>query len=543
MARTFTPVDACLVVEELVKEITGQAPQSSVDLSNFASNGETVLSYGTENVLNALSVVMGRTFMAVRPYEARLRIINALNTELYTNRMRKISFYSQNPQAAGDFNTDLFTNLNRGFDNGSNAGASVPSMWEQKPAIPLEMNFGGQSVWDEQLTIYENQLKVAFRDASEFAAFMNGAMTEKGNDIESEKEAYSNLVLLNKIGAVYDMQNDSPYSVFNVTEEFNKEFHTNYTTEELIKFHRTELLKFWVSSFKIISDRMARRSKNYHWSPNKVIDGINYSLLRHTPKDRQRVIMNAPFFAKAETDVMPEIFNTQYLRNPAQGEMVDFWQNINEPNGVKVYPAITNTSTGLQEKGALVDIPYVLAVLFDEDAMMVDFQYEDSLSSPVEARKRYRNIFWHFSKNSITDPTENCIIFIMKDTYDKVEVSGLAQSTDLWGTLVSEIQENNIAVANNKITGTLKYLSEGQLVTDWGAGYFLALDFTNIDASATKVLVGLEPSVSSGLVPLDGDHSGVFKITDKNTQKLVVKTEGPEGVMTQYFDLSALTLS
>lgn len=415
MARSLTPIDAHVIMTELAREATGQENIKVVDTSSFVSAGEKVLATGMENTLNALGTVMGRTLMGVRPYEARFKIINALNTELFTSRMRKISFYAQNPQAAGDWNTDLYTNLNRGYDNGSNAGASTKSMWEQKPPMPLEMNFGGQSVWDDQLTVYENQLKVAFRDESEFIAFMNGAMTEKGNDIEQQKEAYSNMVVLNRIGMTYDMQTDMPYSVVNMTKVFNDEYGTSYTTEEILQGHKKELLKLWTSEFKILSDRMSRRAVNYHWSVPKTVDGVTYDVLRHTPKDKQRVMMYSPFFAKAEADVLPEIFNPQYLKNPAQGEMVDFWQNINDPSRVNVTPAIVDTTTGLQAKGDEVDIPYVLAVLFDEDAMMVDFQFEDSLSTPVEARKRYRNIFWHFSKNSINDPTENCIIFIMED--------------------------------------------------------------------------------------------------------------------------------
>ena len=48
-----------------------------------------------------------------------------------------------------------------------------------------------------------------------------------------------------------------------------------------------------------------------------------------------------------------------------------------------------------------------------------------------------------------------------------------ATKPSYWGTAVSDMQ-SNIAVSGNKITGTLKYLAEGQLVTDWGAGNFLA---------------------------------------------------------------------
>ena len=399
----------------LVRQATGQDNITVVDTSSFVSAGETVLATGIENTFNALGIVMGKTLMAVRPYEAKFKIINALNSDLYTSRVRKISFYAQNPQASGDWNTDLYTNFAKGYDNGSNGGNSTASMWEQKPAMPLEMNFAGQDVWDDQLTVYENQLKVAFRDESEFIEFMNGAMTEKGNDIEQEKEAYSNMIVLNKIASVYDMQNVMPNSVVNLTKLFNDEYGTDYDTQTILQSHKKELLKLWVSEFKIISDRMTRRSTNYHWSVPKTVDGVQYDILRHTPKDKQRTMLYAPFFAKAEADVLPEIFSPQYLKNPAQGEMVDFWQNINDPSAIKVTPAVTNTSTGVQEQGDSVDIPFVLGMLYDEDALMVDFQYEDSLTTPVEARKRFRNIFWHFSKNGLCDPTENCVIFIMED--------------------------------------------------------------------------------------------------------------------------------
>ena len=52
-------------------------------------------------------------------------------------------------------------------------------------------------------------------------------------------------------------------------------------------------------------------------------------------------------------------------------------------------------------------------MLFDEDALMVDYQLEASNTTPLEARKRYRNIWWTFSKNSINDFTENAVIFLL----------------------------------------------------------------------------------------------------------------------------------
>jgi len=103
--------------------------------------------------------------------------------------------------------------------------------------------------------------------------------------------------------------------------------------------------------------------------------------------------------------------------------------------------------------------------------------------------------------------------------------------------------QTGVAVANGAITGSLSYLSSGQLVTDWGAGNFLALKFDDIDPDATSVKVGLEPSAGSGLVELDEDKLGVFKITDKDTQKFVVVSSDGLYKLKQTYGLSGLTVA
>ena len=144
MARLLTPKDAHALMNLLVKEATGQdSAIQVVDSSTFVSAGETVLATGVENTLNSLAIVLGRTLMAVRPYKAKLNIINALNTGVYTSRLRKISFYAREADASGDWNTDLYTNLKDGYDNGKNVDQSTASMWVQNQPVPLEMNFGG----------------------------------------------------------------------------------------------------------------------------------------------------------------------------------------------------------------------------------------------------------------------------------------------------------------------------------------------------------------------------------------------------------------
>jgi hypothetical protein len=105
--------------------------------------------------------------------------------------------------------------------------------------------------------------------------------------------------------------------------------------------------------------------------------------------------------------------------------------------------------------------------------------------------------------------------------------------------------QSGVSVANGAITGTLNNLTSGQLVTDWGEGHFIALKFDNFSSGLTysDVKVGLHNSEGAGLVTLDPDKDGVFKITDKENQKLMVVQSKNGATKTQYFDLSGLTLA
>ena len=113
----------------------------------------------------------------------------------------------------------------------------------------------------------------------------------------------------------------------------------------------------------------------------------------------------------------------------------------------------------------------------------------------------------------------------------------------MFGTSVSDMQ-TGVSIANGAITGTLKYLDSGDLVTTWGTGNFLALKFSADDWSDyTSVKVGLDPSQSSGLVEIlnDPDKNGAFKVTNTTQKFKIVATNGTE-TKTTIYDLSGLTL-
>lgn len=167
-------------------------------------------------------------------------------------------------------------------------------------------------------------------------------------------------------------------------------------------------------------------------------------------------------------------------------------------------------------------------------------------------------IGFHAQGNYNTDVSENSALMgmtLFSEYLDGIAVCFISDTTmtdctiaeataeAYWGTNRSAMQED-ITVANGKVTGTLKKLTSGQLVTDWGEGYFLALKMSGFSSGVSygTVKAGLVPTEGSGLVYLDSDQDIVCKVTDKDNQIFVVIQEDGEKQHAQYLDLSSLVL-
>lgn len=419
MARTMTPKDAHVIINAIAAEALGKnATIQAVDSSTFVSVGETLLNADRTNVYNALSYVIGRTFVAVRPYNGKFYVVDEIDSGLYGQRTRKISYYEDGALSAGNFNTDLNAlNLADGAENTSvgtlDSGSSATgSQWEQHQKTPVEFFFGGSSVWQYGVTRYEEQIEAAFRSEEGLISFLEGMMQECYNDIETEKESFRRMTTLNHIAGVIDLTASMPGSAVNLTTEFNTRFGTSYTTADLLSTYLGDFLKFMVSRIKIDSDFMTNRSLKYHWNCGS---GASKYLCRHTPKDRQKLVLYGPMMTEAQAWVYPALFNPEYL-NIDNFESVDYWQNINDPMAIDVTPAIPDVSDPTaQTAGSEVKDVVIVGMLFDKDACVANVQLDRADSTPLEARKHYRNIWWSFAKNAINDFTENAVVYYMAD--------------------------------------------------------------------------------------------------------------------------------
>ena len=265
-----------------------------------------------------------------------------------------------------------------------------------------------------------------------------------------------------------------------------------------------------------------------------------YDLIpRHTPKEDQRMIFFNPFFKRASKLVLPNTFHMEELMLGGY-EGVNFWENENVPTGVDVKPKYIDT-TGSSVEGDEVVIPYVLGILYDKDAVGW-YKIDESTDTIWNPRGKYYNTWYETQFKPWNDLTENsCLFVIGEGGTPKTDVSLTPYSGTVFGKNTSTLQED-IVITGNSITGKLiknEGWTSGPLE---GEGYFLTVTATNVPDNATSVKMGLNPSIETGLVELDADMTGIFKVTSITQQVLqVVYTVNGENHVTT-FDLSGLEL-
>ena len=401
----FRPTDIYTIANQLVKEVTGQTPAiSAVDTSSFINVGQMCLNQSKEGTLQALAYRVARTIITTRAYSGRFTSVEVSSQE-WGLFIRKIAFFS------GKFDETKFINTAQN-PNTLRDGQSV-DMYKISKRYPLEMWYTGQCTLDQTYTTFKTQLTTAFTSESEFSAFLAGIATEVANDIARWKTAENRAVVMNFIGSLYNTGKAG--QKVNLTKEFNAARGTTYTTRDLLTTHLQEFLSFFVSFLQTQTALLEESTDLYHLTPACTDDnGDPLTLLRHTPKSEQKLLLYQPLINDAKSWVYPAIFGPGYL-SFGSFEGVNFWQNINDKAAVDVIPVQFNVDTAKQETGTEVKLDYVVGLLYDRRALATVYMQDSVYTTPFNTKGEYYNTEHHWKMNYMQDPTENAILFFMND--------------------------------------------------------------------------------------------------------------------------------
>ena len=380
--------DAYALIAELHLQATGRKVLTPVSTVDFISVAQATLANGYEPVLNAISQVIGRTLVAVRPYDRKFRGLEISN-DRWGGIIRKLSFADRDPISNPSFTLT--------------EGAAVDQFVVRKPVV-LETRYVGSDLWQGQYTITTKQLELAFSGPEEFARFMSGLMTHFANEREQWLEEMSRITLANFMGALHVLGTGH---VIHLLTEYNTATGLTLTATTVRQPANFPAFAKWCyARVNTLSRMMTERSQLFQ----QVITG--YPIMRHTPVQDQRIFLDADLMSHMEAEVLADTFHDNYL-TLADTEAVSYWQNIQSPNSISVTPVYIDATGTVVTNAANQAVSNVVGVMFDRDAVGYNI-YQDTLdASPYNAKGQYYNLFNNVRIQYQNDVTEKGILLLL----------------------------------------------------------------------------------------------------------------------------------
>ena len=399
MANDLSFDQLSTVLTAITNQATGVNNIAPVDTASFVTVAHTALKTGYDPLTTAISQVLSRTIFSVRPYTRKFKGLNVSN-QRYGNHVRKL------------------LTIDKPFEDDDRLklvdGASVDQYKVNKPKV-LQTNFYGANQYQKSVTIYKDQLDCAFSSPDEFASFISMVIQNASDMIEQAHEETARATINNLISGIYAAETTAGTAntmaksnggkrAINLLTLYNQTNGGVLKVDDIFKAENFEsFVKFAFSTINTLADLMTDRNSLFSSQL------ANYTVIRHTPKDRMKFYLYTDLVNKINSEVYSSVFNPDFLKL-VDFEKVNFWQSALNPSQIQNTPVMLNKDGTLKTVGT-TSIKNVFGVLFDEEAAGYTTVNEWSQPTPFNARGGYYNQFWHFTDRYWNDFTENSIVF------------------------------------------------------------------------------------------------------------------------------------
>ena len=402
MANDLSFNQLSTVLTAITNQATGVNNIAPVDTSSFVTVAQTALKTGYDPLTTAISQVLSKTIFSVRPYTRKFKGLNVSN-QRYGNHVRKL------------------LTLDKPFEDDDRPmlvdGQSIDQYKVNKPKV-LQTNFYGANQYQKSVTIYKDQLDSAFSSPDEFASFISMVMQNASDMIEQAHEETARATICNLISGIYGAEATTQTILakanggkraINLLKLYNQMNGGSLKVADVFKTANFEsFVKFAFSTINTIADLMTDRNTLFSSQLT------NYTIIRHTPKDRMKFYLYTDFVNKINSEVYSTVFNPDFLKL-VDFERVNFWQSALDPSSINNKPVALKKDGTLVNNNQGLSISNVFGVLFDEEAAGYTTVNEWSQPSPFNARGGYYNQFWHFTDRYWNDFTENAVIFYIEE--------------------------------------------------------------------------------------------------------------------------------
>lgn len=401
MANDLSFTQVATLLTDVVDQATGHKALTPTDLSSFVNVAQTALKVGYDPILNAINQVLSRTIFSTRPYYRKFRGLETSETR-WGNHVRKIVWADKDMDTNNqEYMWPVAYNSGQTPPNGD--GQSVDQWVIKKPDI-LQTNFYGANTISDHITLFRDQLDVAFTGPDQYAQFIAGTMLNWTDKREQYIETIARATLVNLMASVID--EDNGQRVIHLLTQYNTLTGLSLTAQTV--YNPTNFVPFmrWVySKIAQLSSLMTERCELFQ---TKI---TGKKIMHHTPYRNQKVYLYAPAKYQISMQVLADTFHPSFL-TMADNDDVNFWQSSETPDSISITPVYTDTD-GTVKTGDAVAQSKVFGVIFDEEAAGYAITNEWSQATTMNASGGYANIWWHCTFKPYNDITEKAIVLLL----------------------------------------------------------------------------------------------------------------------------------
>lgn len=389
--NTMNFEQASVLLTALHQQATGQTAIVPTSMEDFVSMAQATIRTGYDPVLNAITQVLNRTIVSVRPYERKFAGLN-WGSDRWGAVVRKLNFIEGEPEEEQAYN----------IPDGKLSGV-IPI---KKPKV-LETHFYGRNIYSDVYTVSEKQLTNAFKSYDSFNEFLSGLMTHFSNQREQWLEEMARGGVANFIGAKITADTNSPNGqVLHLLTEYNTETGLSLDSQTVRQPENfTPFIRWMYGRLNTLARKMSERSELFQQKLNQG------HIMRHTPARDLKAYMLAEFKDQIDAQALATTYNENYLKM-ADNEGVSYWQAIEDPAKIQITPSYIDGDGAIATADA-VDVDNVIGVFFDRDAIGYNI-YDDTIdASPYDALNRLYNLVPHVEIQMLNDITEKGVVLML----------------------------------------------------------------------------------------------------------------------------------
>lgn len=256
------------------------------------------------------------------------------------------------------------------------------------------------ATFEIDITLPEDQVKQSFASADEQMRFLNMLETMVNNSMELKIESLVRTCIANAIGGVISEANSAQN--IHLLTEYNTLAGTTLSARQALI--NKGFLQYAVNRILVTKDRLAGYSSLFNVGGKQ----------RHTPRDLVHFIAHTEFATAAKTHLESDTYHNDLVALPLYEE-VSYW--IGSGTGYALADStlvagVVTLPDGDTKKTASVNKPYVIAFMFDHDALGV-LQPKRKTTSIYNPKGEYFNQFHKWESRQFNDFNENMVVFTL----------------------------------------------------------------------------------------------------------------------------------